>query len=295
MQASRLLDHPIIVPHMDDRMGANINGPSLMRTPAWIANPLGAYYLYFAAHDDTYLRLAYADALTGPWRVHGPGTLHLQQTGFPRHIASPDVHADGRERRIRMYFHGCCVAGPVSQVTCVATSTDGIHFTARPEHLGSAYWRVFEWQGWYYALEMPGQFRRSRDPLTGFQPGPRLFTPNMRHSAVLLRGHTLHVFWSNAGDCPERILTCTIDLRPDWMDWRASEPALLLAPEMAWEGADLPLAPSKRGLILERARQLRDPAIFEEDGRAYLLYSVAGEHGIAIAELTDIAPAHTEV
>jgi hypothetical protein len=33
--------------------------------------------------------------------------------------------------------------------------------------------------------------------------------------------------------------------------------------------------------------QLRDPAIFEDDdGRTYLLYSVAGESGIAIAELT---------
>jgi hypothetical protein len=31
-------------------------------------------------------------------------------------------------------------------------------------------------------------------------------------------------------------------------------------------------------------RQLRDPAIFEEDGRRYLLYSVAGEQGIAIGE-----------
>jgi hypothetical protein len=31
--------------------------------------------------------------------------------------------------------------------------------------------------------------------------------------------------------------------------------------------------------------QLRDPAIFEEDGRVYLLYSVAGEAGIGIAEI----------
>jgi len=31
--------------------------------------------------------------------------------------------------------------------------------------------------------------------------------------------------------------------------------------------------------------QLRDPAIFEEDGRILLLYAVAGESGIAIAEL----------
>ncbi|MCU0500346.1 MAG: hypothetical protein MUC51_01030 [Anaerolineae bacterium] len=295
MQAIRLLDHPIVVPHMDDRMGANINGPSLIRVPEWIEAPLGKYYLYFAAHNDTYLRLAYADALSGPWRIYGPGVLHLAQTALSQHIASPDVHVDERERRIRMYFHGCCVEGPVSQVTCVATSTDGLQFTAQPEHLGAAYWRVFEWESWYYTLEMPGQFRRSRHPLTGFEPGPHLFTRNMRHSAVLLRGHTLHVLWSNAGDCPERIWSCAIDLRPDWFDWQASAPSLLLQPEMSWEGADLPLAPSKRGLILERARQLRDPAIFEEDGRVYLLYSVAGEHGIAIAEVADISPSHTEV
>jgi hypothetical protein len=32
--------------------------------------------------------------------------------------------------------------------------------------------------------------------------------------------------------------------------------------------------------------ELRDPAIYEEDGRLYLLYAAAGEQAIAIAELT---------
>ena len=32
-------------------------------------------------------------------------------------------------------------------------------------------------------------------------------------------------------------------------------------------------------------RELRDPAIFEDNGKTYLLYSVSGELGIAIAEL----------
>jgi hypothetical protein len=32
--------------------------------------------------------------------------------------------------------------------------------------------------------------------------------------------------------------------------------------------------------------ELRDPAVFEEGGRIYLLYSVAGERGIALAEVT---------
>jgi hypothetical protein len=30
---------------------------------------------------------------------------------------------------------------------------------------------------------------------------------------------------------------------------------------------------------------MRNPVIFEEDGRVYLLYAVAGESGIAIAEV----------
>jgi hypothetical protein len=30
---------------------------------------------------------------------------------------------------------------------------------------------------------------------------------------------------------------------------------------------------------------LRDPAIFEEHGRTWLLYAIAGESGLALAEL----------
>ena len=32
-------------------------------------------------------------------------------------------------------------------------------------------------------------------------------------------------------------------------------------------------------------QQLRDPCIFEEEGRTYLFYAIAGEMGIAMAEL----------
>ena len=41
----RFLNEPIIYPHMDDRMGDNINGPSLIRAPNWLKKPLGLYYL----------------------------------------------------------------------------------------------------------------------------------------------------------------------------------------------------------------------------------------------------------
>ncbi len=40
--AERVGDAPIIVPDMDDRMGANINGPSLVRVPDWVQERLGA-------------------------------------------------------------------------------------------------------------------------------------------------------------------------------------------------------------------------------------------------------------
>ena len=42
---------------------------------------------------------------------------------------------------------------------------------------------------------------------------------------------------------------------------------------------------SRGGAISIPVNQLRDPAIFEEDGRVYLLYSVAGERGIGLAEV----------
>ena len=45
---TRLGDGPIITPDMDARMGSNIQGPSLIRVPDWVEDPLGQYYLYFA-------------------------------------------------------------------------------------------------------------------------------------------------------------------------------------------------------------------------------------------------------
>jgi len=70
-----------------------------------------------------------------------------------------------------------------------------------------------------------------------------------------------------------------------WMDWQESERVEIMRPETEWEGAELAIVPSRGGHIDERVNQLRDPTIFEEDGKVYLLYSVAGERGIAIAQL----------
>lgn len=282
MEIRRFSENPIIRPNMDSRMGENINGPSLIRVPDWIEKPLGRYYLYFAHHQGKYIRLAYADRLSGPWKTYEPGTLQLEGSFCTHHIASPDVHVDDERREIRMYYHGITDGGQKSRI---ARSKDGINFRARREILGEFYFRVFRWRDWYYAISKPAFVYRSKDGLTAFEKGPTLFTDGIRHTALRLDGDVLSVFYSSIGDCPESIMLARVELRPDWMTWKDSEPMLVLKPETDYEGARLPLAPSKSGWAPQPVRQLRDPAIFREDGKTYLLYSVAGEHGIAIAEL----------
>ena len=112
--------------------------------------------------------------------------------------------------------------------------------------------------------------------------------PGVRHGAVRVDGGTLHVFYSEIGDRPECIKHCTVDLRSDWLEWKASRSSVVLQPEEPWEGADLRLASSQSGWAPERVRELRDPALFEDvDGTWYILYSIAGESGIAIAEIKE--------
>ena len=145
--------------------------------------------------------------------------------------------------------------------------------------------RVFAFDGYTYSMAMPGQFYRSRNPLGNFAAGPLLFNPDMRHAALLRRGEMLYVFWTQAGHVPERILLSTIDISGDWATWSESPPVAVLRPERSWEGADAPLEPSMRSTAYGHVNQLRDPAIYQEDGQTYLLYAVAGESGIAIAEV----------
>lgn len=284
--ARRFPENPIIRPKMPDLDGKNINGPSLVRMPDWLPDRLGKYYLYFAHHLGTHIRLATADDLGGPWTLYPGGVLQLSDTACSGHVASPDVHIDEEKREILMYFHGP-YPDRYSQRTFVATSKDGLHFTAQTRSLGPSYFRVFRRGDFYYTITKhggAGTLFRSADPTAPFEPGPPLI-PRMRHAAVRIDGDTLWVFYSRTGDAPEQILASRIDMRPEWTQWRASDPELVLQPEMAYEGADLPIAPSVMGPSFKPVRQLRDPAIFEESGKTYLLYSVAGERGIAIAEL----------
>jgi hypothetical protein len=114
-----------------------------------VSGRLGKCYLYFADHKGRYIRLAYADNVLGPWKVHVPGSLQLE---------------------------------------------------------GS------------YLLTEP------------------LFNPNMRHSAILKRGDTLFVFWTQVGEAPETILLSTIDVAADWTKW-SNGPAVEVQPTRPRGGA----------------------------------------------------------
>lgn len=318
VKVTRLLDKPVIGPDIHPSIGVNIQGPSLIRVPNWVENPLGKYYLYFADHKGLYIRLAYADNLTGPWQVHEPGSLRIEDSYFTPtrpeiseealaemiegrrasgsrtshdlafeltqpHIASPDVHVNEDSQQIIMYYHG--LEGPGFQHSRVATSNDGINFTAGSENIGRTYMRAFKYEQRTYALAMPGQFYRSENGFTNFEEGPRLFVPNMRHSAVVVRDNYLYVFWTRVGDAPESIMLSTIDLRPDWTKWQVSEERVVLRPERNWEGADAPVEPSVRSTAYGHVNQLRDPTLYIEDDVVYMLYAVAGESGIALARV----------
>ena len=291
IQVARIGDRPIISPDMDARMGSNVNGPSLIKVPDWLPDPLGRYYLYFAHHDGRYIRLAFADELTGPWQTYEAGVLPLEDSLFAGHIASPDVIVDDASKAIRLYFHGADqpTGSEGKQYTRVALSSDGLNFVTRPEVLGRPYMRVIQRDDWHYAMAMPGIFYRSRDGLSNFEEGPNLFESSMRHAALHLRqdcrGDRLLIFFTQVGDVPEHIVVCEIELTDNWHDWRPGPVTSVLMPERDYEGAGLALQASVRGLAPEQVRELRDPAIFEEDGKMYLLYAIAGESGIALAEL----------
>jgi hypothetical protein len=154
-----------------------------------------------------------------------------------------------------------------------------------------SYLRVFPLDGYLYGMARLGQLLRSKQPLATFEIGANPFATGpyadrVRHVATLLRGRTLYVFFTGIGDAPERVMLSTLDLAGDWKSWKASLPVELLRPAAPYECPDLPNVPSAIGEIEGKARQLRDPEVFEEGGRTFLFYSICGEQGLAAAELT---------
>ncbi|WP_216362756.1 glycoside hydrolase family protein [Formosa algae] len=283
----RLNNNPIIYPDMlglEGKLGENINGPSVIKVPKWVENPLGKYYMYFAHHHGKYIRLAYANSPIGPWTIYKPGVLKIEQTGATGHIASPDVVINEANKTIRLYFHGYPEDKAIGQKTFLSTSKNGLDFTAYDTVLGPSYFRTFNYKNNFYAL-VSGAFYKSEDGIKPYKKGA-LVLPKIRHSAVVVEGDYLVIFYSQKGDEPERILKTTVNLSEgSYKDWKASEVQEILKPEMDYEGAELPIKKSVNGFARTRVHELRDPAILIDNKTIYLYYSVAGESGIAVSKL----------
>ena len=303
-----LVDAPLLSVETHPQLGGNINGPSLIKTPDWVKNPLARYLLYFAHHEGDSIRLAISDDLKGPWRIHHPPPLSLDHSRFPStaptyqdllpsvqasidagedgnypHIASPDVWVDHAQKQIRLYYHGRNPDG--SQSTRVALSNDGLSFAAQEESLGNSYFRIFQYGDWFYGLAMPAMLYRSRNGLNQFLHSHSLTDEHIRHHALLSFKDRWFLFWTRVGDQPEAILVSEIDTSKDWKHWKLLETQLVHKAEKIWEGADHEPFPSRYGGVMHPVNQLRDPAIYLENGEIYLLYAIAGEQGIAIGRL----------
>ncbi|MEM9160052.1 MAG: hypothetical protein AAGB46_13485, partial [Verrucomicrobiota bacterium] len=248
-------------------------------------------------HNGKYIRLAYADQIAGPWIIYEPGTLHLHQApAFIGHIASPDVHIDHQKREIRMYFHGS--RETENQKTAFATSKNGIDFKAENQILGSAYFRVFKHQDTYYALDTHGYLNRSEEPNRNWSRHNRPLFPHatiedpfgrrndlrIRHSTIWIHNEKLYIFYTRKSDAPERILVSEVSLQGDWTQWEAGPAIEVLRPETEYEGIQYPIQPSKSGGG-KHQQQLRDPYLFQDGEKRYLFYSIAGEMGLAVAEI----------
>lgn len=305
IKATRIGNSAIIHPGLSDSIGDNINGPSLVKRPVWAPGP-GRYMLYFAHHSGKHIRLAFADRLEGPWSIHEPGVLPLSETPFSQnrldlpqpdwaletggdnwveHLASPDVHLNEETKRFEMLVHGLC--DDAIQKTYLALSSDGLSWQITGPATEQTYLRRFEHDGCVYAVGLYGQLLRAGFD-GAYELGPIPLPDRIRHVGILKRGADLHVLFTRFEDAPERILHIVLRLDGDWRSWETvGTPQELLHPELPWEGSELPSLPSKIGAT-SFVNALRDPFLFEEDGRVYMIYAGGGEAALGLAEVTGL-------
>lgn len=162
----------------------NVQGPSVIRAPAWLPDPPGKYLMYFGHHKGKSIRLAAADKPSGPWKIVSTDVLNYKDAGVDvdgddAHVASPDAHVHEPTRSIRLYFHGHASYaqaahlpwwydngggtwlgddrkpttpwGSRAQFSFVAVSIDGRRFIPAGDGkaIGPSYLRMFHWDGWW--------------------------------------------------------------------------------------------------------------------------------------------------
>lgn len=278
-------------------VGEFTNGPTVIKVPNWVEDPLGTHYMYFADHHGLEIRLAFSDSLNGPWTVSPNPVLRLNKTlAIREHIASPDVYIDADSHTIYMTVHG----EPIStmyddQVSVLVESQDGEVFAQDPSYAGSiwanfAYARILKIDDTFVRIN-PRKHQVSRsDSMTGPFSAPVYYSLPIdrehRHASVLLDGSTIVIYYTRLRDAPERIYRATIDASQQWGQWALTNEQCVRRPELSWEGAKFPVTLSQTGPA-HSVNQLRDPFIYDDGTNRALFYSYAGESGIAMATFSE--------
>ena len=215
------------------------------------------------------------------------------------HNGSPDVFIDNNNKELLLYFHAPSKIKH-QQWTYVASSKDGVRFSKKSDQpLAPFYMRVFQWRGHVYGMTKGGNLWRSRSGTEPFEAGPNPFNirlsdeiwhnedGSIRHVALSRAKARMYVFYTCIGDSPERIYCSWMDISdPNWLSWRVQNRSEVMRPTEGYEGANLVLGKSSAGAAHEPENALRDPYVMTVGGKNYLFYSVQGEQGIAVSQVS---------
>ncbi len=276
----------------------NINGPCCIKAPEFFQNSPGKYLLYFAHHSGKYIRLAYSDSLFKNWKILDVQICSVDSSlDFHDHVASPEVFIDQKNKDVYLFFHSREI-GNRTQRTFLAKSKNGTQFNF--EKIKSKlpfYMRFFEFKNSTYAITKGGNLYqnkgdfvsddwislgnidsgKSNEEVMHNEPG------SIRHVAIIKYGNEIFVFYTRIGDAPERIYASHL-LMVNHLPRLINE-IEILRPLYKFEGSECCLEESSSGPSLGFENAVRDPYVFEEEGRYYLFYTIGGESGIAVCEI----------
>ena len=195
--AARIAQNPLITVDSSPSLGDNVNGPSIIRVPSWIPHPLGRYYAYFGHHKGQFIRLAYADAITGPWKIYEPGVVPVSDTAFYRPQPDPP---DGPGRSV---LHPRRVAGNLRRRSAQAAGAVDRMVGGRTASAGRS--ALAEARGWARDKGY-GQFTQSSrvDRRDAFRPSPGNFEGQLS-SRLPIRRLSVRHGPARSGCCARRI------------------------------------------------------------------------------------------
>lgn len=280
-------------------MSDNINGPSCLRTPNFIKNPLGKYLLYFAHHSGEFIRIAYSEDIFTGWKILDHKINNVsKETEFHDHVASPDVYVDNIEKSIYMFFHSR-IKGSRKQQTFLSKSNDGINFALvkgdlnlpfyfRHVTIGTKTFAVTKGGNLYINMVSPvaNTWRALNNVNTGKSNKEAMHNSSgsIRHASLIYYMKIFIIFYSKIGDSPERIYAAKIVENEKGL-WLMSNEFEITRPELNFEGANLDIEASVAGPSLKEENALRDPYVMQDGEDYFLFYACAGESGIAVGKL----------